>query len=208
MKNNRSQTGTALSWFVGSMAVLIILFFFFLFGFGRTIVQQTIQGKPSITTPDIEVFHKSEQQRQLFVLFEEESESKSFYDIQKNFVGIIDRKKIPSESLEETKRIHNALIDLGTRNKNKNICFNFHIQNEGVHTDISGAGSGVVLSERIYYLIFKGLSFYSNSDLENLGSLTVPIKSLGISPFFYPEKPFVGIYYSLTKCSEEKENEK
>ncbi len=203
MKSRKAQTGSALSWFIGSIVVAFILLLFFIFGFGKTAVQQTIQGKPEVKLTETTAFHQSEQQRQMFVFFESEYENKDNYDIIHNLAKKIKKEDISNK--EDTaytiseKRLESYLEE---QRKSTENCFNFFILDNTI-SYLGDGFSGYSEGDTIYYL-----SFPENKRLDkSVSELSRTINLERDYSFFFPEKSFALIKYIPTECSEKDKNE-
>jgi hypothetical protein len=203
--NTNGQIGATISWFVGFLTIVIILALFFFMGFGTMLIQQTIQGKPEVLLPDEEAFHKSEQQRQLFVLLESETEKKEMYYLFKDYIGIIKRYEtfgaelrgnIPIEynAIKTRKEtpirfgLDRQILDFGN-------CFElFIIDNELKNRDYGTGKSGPM--DPLYYF---------NYPLEKTIEQKIRDPSVAFNldldySFFFPENSFALIKYLPAKC--------
>jgi hypothetical protein len=194
MFNKKAQTGSTLTWFVGFLIIVFIIFLFIAMSFAGTVVQRMTDGKSEIDSGEAILFQKSEQQRQMFALFENEFEGRENYRSIQEFIKKLQRNKLMSS--EETGRIANLV----NNQKIKDICLNFSI------IDLEITGPLVPLSfgrtfqyDRIYY--FEPLE--SKSKKVRRGGTEIDHSIITNSySFFFPEKPFALIKYIQTKCPE------
>lgn len=194
--NNRAQIGATISWFVGFLTIILILIVFLAIGIGKNVVQSAIDGKPKIEIGDSTIFGKSEQQRQMFVLFEGEFENKTNYDIVKSLTQIIQQRSKLDSELKEFKLLNQSL----TSKKSDN-CFSFYVLDKKTTFVADPSASGGVDASGYdihYYFYFPKRMFHIET------SVTKDIRE-GTQTFFFPEKPFALIKYISTKCPEEKD---
>jgi hypothetical protein len=219
MLNKKAQTGSTLTWFVGFLVIIFIMFLFIAMSFAGTVVQRMSSGKSEIKHGEIgPSFNKSQQQRQMFVLFENEFGGKENYKIIEAYIN-------EWEFDEYHRHLIGSLNHRHLRNKNHfkelNLTIYRYLDQEincGTFSildirHLSGAGSTGFRFRLFRYYHFDMENFnlgltaplnkdFSKSDAEMARTKYKENKFL----FYFPEKPFALIKYIQTKCPEKKEN--
>lgn len=213
MKIKKAQTGTAITWFVGFLAVVLILIIFFLIGFTTTKVEQALKGKPEIARQDQESVYMSEQQRNLFSLME----NKQNYDILNKFVLELkeitprDRPEGPYlKSIGENYEILNeTLVDYHKQRNQEHYWVGANDQNV-LRFRNSDEGPGyecwmfLILDKQRDGGIFRRESpfHFMPADISpQRGRTDLPVFAYPKAySFVFPEKPFALIKYVRTEC--------
>ncbi len=192
MTNKKAQIGQTVSWFIGFLVIIIILFLFLFMGTSKTAIDRVTQGKQEITLIQTTAYNQSEQQRQIFVLFEDEYEDKTNYEITKEAIDSIEPKKNLDPDTEEYKRIQESLTDYLSKNKQ---CFQLFIIDEELIK--RGGGTGGWYFEPFYYFTFP-----KESELDKIRRFEYEEGKTHNDKysFFFPTKSFTLIKYLGVNC--------
>lgn len=189
MKNkmeDKLAQGTMITWFAGFLAIIFILFLFVAMSLADVTIRRSENVKSEIITGSSINFYKSEQQRGLFVFFEEDFQDKENYYIVKAFHQNIEPKKARDPRNNFYKLLKETLSNNYKNKEAVDDCFNFSIIEEEPELIIVGGRS--MGFETIYYLKFP-------EDMKN--------ESSGKSySFSFQEGETVLINYIGDKCRE------
>jgi hypothetical protein len=198
MTNKKAQIGQTVSWFIGFLVIIFILFLFIFMGTSKTTIDRVTQGKQEITLIQTTAYNQSEQQRQIFVLFENEYEDKTNYEITKKAIDSIEPKKILDPNKEGYKSMQEYLTDYISKEKD---CFQLFIIDEELIKKSGGTGGW-------YFEPFYYFTFPSKSELDKIRRFEYEDGKTHNDKysFFFSTKSFTLIKYFGVNCPQN-ENE-
>ncbi len=193
MKNKKAQLGQTISWFVGFLVIVFILFLFLFFGIAKTAENRATQGKSSIGISQTDSYNKSEQQRQMFVLFEDEYENTQVYSKIERVIISLEKDTPANKKTQEYEDLKEGIESI---NSKKVTCFNITAIDSSIQTLGDPYASNPPQISHRYFKFPETLS--TNQKIYGPNKEGAPAGSYS---FFFPEKSFALIKYIPTKCS-------